>query len=454
MSYPNLVAQDTDHFFDLLERTLGCFFYTRNPQGRFTYINASISNLLGHSAKEFQANWETYLTDNPVNTRTLLQFQSPVFRQGRENRYELEFHKKQGGLIWLLIIEIPLTGAANHLTGFNGIAWDISDQKNLENEIKHRDERLREISECTPVGIFQVDPDDLFIYVNTRWQVITGQSLKDVLGHPWWHIVHEEDRTRVLESWADAEQGDQELTTECRITLRNGGFRWVLLRSRFFFYDKGKVTVGTVEDITKRKEAESRIKEYAAALEQGHKEKDLLIQELQHLKAQLEISAKTDPLTGLLNRRGMLEQIEQEKIRAERHKSHFSFIIMDIDHFKRVNDTYGHDAGDYVLREIAIHMKEFLRKQDILCRWGGEEFLVLLPDTDLRGGIILAEKCRSRVEKEVFNYNQKELHMTMSFGVSVRLEADMDMDTCIKRADECLYEAKNTGRNKVVSRVG
>ena len=454
MRKPNLIAQNTDHLFELLEKELGCFFYIRDSQGNFTYINASISNTLEHSANDFQANWDAYLTDNPINNENLSRFQSPAFQPGKGNIYEMEFHKKQGGRAWLRIIEIPVLNEQRQLLSINGVAWNITDTKHLENEVKLRDERFREISECTPIGIFQVDPDDLFIYVNTRWQVITGRNIRDILGHPWWHIIHEDDRERVFQSWTQAETEEQEHSAECRIMRVDGGFCWVLLRSRFFFYNKGKVTIGTIEDITKRRETDEKIKEYAAELEERNREKDQMIQELQQLKNQLEISAKTDPLTGLLNRRGMSEQIEQVKIRHERNKAPFTFIIMDIDHFKNINDTYGHDTGDYVLREIAKAMKDSLRKQDIVCRWGGEEFLVLLSDTDLRGGIILAEKCRSRIEKEPFHHKQANLRMTMSFGVSTYQETDLKVDACIHRADECLYEAKRTGRNKVVSQIG
>lgn len=448
MNCPNLVTEDTERFFGLVEVALDCFFYSRDVQGNFTHINPSISSVLGHSAKEFQLNWKAYLTDNTVNVKNLNRFQSQASRS--KSKYTMEFYHKRGHLIWLEILEVPVFNTEGQILSFNGIAWNTTEAKKLEQEIKLREERFHEISECTPVGIFQVDPDDLFIYVNTRRQTITGQSLKDILGYPWWHIVHPEDRDRVFQSWAEAEKKEEELSSECRIIRPDGQLRWVLLRSRFFFYDKGKVTIGTVEDITERKNTEEKVKIYAAELEQSNKDKDHLIKELQFLKTQLEISAKTDPLTGLLNRRGMNEQIEQVKIRYARHKTPFTFIITDIDHFKRINDTFGHDAGDYILREIAKGLKESLRKQDIIARWGGEEFLILLPETDLRGGITLAEKFRSRVEKELFRHKQHDIRMTMSFGVSAYEETG-DIDTCIKRADECLYKAKNTGRNKVIT---
>lgn len=448
MSCPNLVTEDTERFFGLVEVALDCFFYSRDVQGNFTHINPSISSVLGHSAKEFQLNWQAYLTDNTVNVKNLNRFQSQASRS--KSKYTMEFYHKRGHLIWLEILEVPVFNTEGQILSFNGIAWNTTEAKKLEQEIKLREERFHEISECTPVGIFQVDPDDLFIYVNTRWQTITGQSLKDILGYPWWHIVHPEDRDRVFQSWAEAEKKEEELSSECRIIRPDGQLHWVLLRSRFFFYDKGKVTIGTVEDITERKNTEEKVKIYAAELEQSNKDKDHLIKELQSLKTQLEISAKTDPLTGLLNRRGMNEQIEQVKIRYERHKTPFTFIITDIDHFKHINDTFGHDAGDYILREIAKGLKESLRKQDIIARWGGEEFLILLPETDLRGGITLAEKFRSRVEKELFRHKEHDIRMTMSFGLSAYEETG-DIDTCIKRADECLYKAKNTGRNKVIT---
>lgn len=162
-----------------------------------------------------------------------------------------------------------------------------------------------------------------------------------------------------------------------------------------------------------------------------------------------EVLATTDPLTKLFNRREMLNKIEYEKIRFERNKTPFTVLIGDIDYFKNVNDKYGHEGGDFVLRRIAEILKEGVRKQDFVARWGGEEFLLLLPDTTLNGGANLAEKLRTRIEQETFNYDNQNIKITMTLGIS-SFTGGMTIDELINMADKALYSGKQKRRNCVV----
>lgn len=179
--------------------------------------------------------------------------------------------------------------------------------------------------------------------------------------------------------------------------------------------------------------------------------KDDLIGELLTLKETLEVYANRDSLTALLNRRGMNECIETEKSRFERNRLPFVLIMSDIDHFKNINDTYGHDVGDKVLVEISRILKQSLRRQDYLSRWGGEEFLILLSETDLEGGLAVTEKFRKEVEAKEFVVGDIKFSVTMSFGLSVYQDEGLDIEHCIKQADEYLYRAKEAGRNRVFS---
>jgi diguanylate cyclase (GGDEF)-like protein len=173
-------------------------------------------------------------------------------------------------------------------------------------------------------------------------------------------------------------------------------------------------------------------------------------EELILLNIKLEEIARTDPLTNLSNRRDMLEKLEYEKVRFSRGNNIFVLIICDIDNFKIVNDTYGHDFGDVVLRRISAIMQETLRKQDVVSRWGGEEFLILLPETNLEGGMIAAEKIRKKIQQEIFEFNGKRVLVTMTFGVEIYHKVEESIAT-INRADQALYYGKNTGKNKVVA---
>jgi diguanylate cyclase (GGDEF)-like protein len=160
--------------------------------------------------------------------------------------------------------------------------------------------------------------------------------------------------------------------------------------------------------------------------------------------------ARTDPLTGLMNRRAMLERFEYQLSHYQRNRIPFAILLGDIDHFKQINDTCGHAEGDRVLISIAEKIRENLRSQDLLARWGGEEFLILLPDTDLEGGITVAEKIRLQVARSDFGGERKGLALTISFGVACYL-SEQRIDDCVRAADEALYRAKQQGRNRVVA---
>ena len=172
--------------------------------------------------------------------------------------------------------------------------------------------------------------------------------------------------------------------------------------------------------------------------------------ELKAKAEELELASRTDALTGLYNRRHVLEKIEEERIRFQRNTRPFSIVICDIDFFKKVNDVYGHDCGDAVLKSLASLMNKHIRKQDCLARWGGEEFLLLLPETNAAGASVLAEKLRKRVEEYEFAYAGLKLPITMTFGVAEYI-SEYGIDACIVGADSALYKGKNSGRNCVVT---
>lgn len=166
-------------------------------------------------------------------------------------------------------------------------------------------------------------------------------------------------------------------------------------------------------------------------------------------KNELLYYSKTDPLTDLLNRRGMQEILNTQINKYYRHKEKFSILICDLDFFKSVNDKLGHQTGDLVLKRISSIMKKSLRNIDSISRWGGEEFLILLPYTDKKGVISVAEKLRESIENYEMIFDDKKIKVTITIGAADFVEGD-NIDTCVKRADENLYKGKNMGRNCVV----
>ena len=167
-------------------------------------------------------------------------------------------------------------------------------------------------------------------------------------------------------------------------------------------------------------------------------------------EAEMEQLAITDSLTGLYNRRKMYEMIRLEQTRLRRSGKSFVLVITDIDLFKVINDRYGHDAGDNVLTEVSMLMKKTLRNQDLLSRWGGEEFTLLLPETDIDGASKVIEVLREVIADHQFEYQSKQFKVTMTFGMAL-FDGRQSIEMVLKQADLLLYKGKEKGRNCVVS---
>lgn len=240
--------------------------------------------------------------------------------------------------------------------------------------------------------------------------------------------LHPDDYKRVMDNMRKHLMNLSEAyEVEYRIKAKNGEYVW--------YYDRGKVTkrdengkplivAGIVFDISKSKAIEIELKKAN--------------EELQRLVI-------TDDSTGAYNKRYFLEKINEEINNYNRSKSKFSLIMFDIDKFKQVNDNFGHSMGDVILKRIVEISQENIRKDDIFCRWGGEEFFIVLPNTEKENAIVLAEKLRSNFS----NYNFPKVgKVTASFGVACYGEDDV-MDKIIKRADDLMYKAKSEGRNCV-----
>lgn len=186
------------------------------------------------------------------------------------------------------------------------------------------------------------------------------------------------------------------------------------------------------------------------ALVQLEREVEMRTVELVEARRIADEQARTDSLSGLPNRRAFFEQAEQELKRAKRYASPLSVIMLDIDHFKQINDNYGHATGDSVIRKLAQAIGDVLRDTDMAARIGGEEFALLLPETTLEGGGIVAERLRAHIAVPAMQVEGIELTVTASFGVVACCSAEDTVDDLLAAADQLLYEAKHSGRNCVV----
>jgi diguanylate cyclase (GGDEF)-like protein len=196
--------------------------------------------------------------------------------------------------------------------------------------------------------------------------------------------------------------------------------------------DKSGAIIGVIEttqDVSEQKMIEERLREN----EQKYKEESI-----------------TDSLTGLYNSRYFFKHLKYEISRAKRYGNSLSLLMMDIDDFKKYNDTYGHQEGDKALRALSSVLKEGVRDSDTSCRYGGEEFTVLLPETSGENAKVVAERLRSNFARKTLTpQNGLEAHMSISIGISEYTNSE-DADRFLQRADKAMYEAKNNGKNQVV----
>ncbi|ALO46013.1 sensor domain-containing diguanylate cyclase [Pseudohongiella spirulinae] len=185
------------------------------------------------------------------------------------------------------------------------------------------------------------------------------------------------------------------------------------------------------------------------ALYQTNESQKLMLQELDKTRAQLRVLAATDPLTGLLNRRAFNERLQQESARIKRSKQTSALLMADLDHFKAINDRFGHSAGDQAIKIFADICRRVFRQSDVICRWGGEEFMVLLPDTEKHQAGRVADRLHQVLSVTEIPGTADDIHLTISVGI-LALEPTRDIDSALLQVDQLLYDAKHSGRNITV----
>lgn len=302
-----------------------------------------------------------------------------------------------------------------------GFSIDITERKLAEQAILREKVFSDALIESVPGAFYVVDQEGDFLRWNSALTRLTGLSDQALFGRPSLLTFHEEDRPLAAATLKDAlERGYGQV--EVRVLGRDLDIRPFILSLRSFAVGDALYLVGVGMDITDW---------------------------LARLKA-LEQEAWTDPLTHTANRRHFLEIAKQEFARCRRYGHPLSVWMLDIDHFKAVNDTYGHHAGDVVLQSLVSTSRQALRDWDILGRVGGEEFAVVLPETASEQSLQVAERLRQAVATtESTLENGESAHITVSIGVATAHDEDTNLDTLLQRADQALYEAKRTGRDKV-----
>jgi diguanylate cyclase (GGDEF)-like protein len=211
-------------------------------------------------------------------------------------------------------------------------------------------------------------------------------------------------------------------------------------------------SIRTALEEKRRAEAlrEETLNEEVEHLQQNLSRMKKEIDDVHEKRKALEKEILIDQLTGIANRRALKRRLKEELQRFQRYQQFFSILLFDIDHFKSINDQFGHWAGDKCLKEIIKRIKPILRETDFLARWGGEEFIILFPGTELESAFGVAERLRKTIEHTRFLYHKQEISLTVSIGVTGVQSADHGQETIFNRVDKAMYDAKRKGRNQVI----
>lgn len=311
--------------------------------------------------------------------------------------------------------------------------------------LEQSEKRFRALIEHSTDAISLIDAKTNVIYESPSVNLMTGYSAEERLGKSGLELIYPEDLPQIRSTMARVfAQPNHIESSQFRSVRKNGTVWWTEGTAINLLHEP---SVGAIvinyRDITDRKNAEQ-------ALQAANKELRVRIREIEKLHIELREQALRDPLTGLYNRRYLADAMERELARVKRERRSMSVIIMDIDHFKKINDRYGHQVGDQFLIGIAKLIAGYARTSDIACRYGGEEFLLVMPGATLTIALKRAGNICKQVSEMRIPVGKKNLQVTMSLGVATYPKHGKGAEEIVIKADNAMYKAKRAGRNCVV----
>ncbi len=312
-------------------------------------------------------------------------------------------------------------GVRDELGDMVDVFNDMLNKVEQENDrLVASEEKFRQLSAVSPVGIFQINLTHHITYVNSRWEEITGIDEPLTNLEQWLSRIRIEDRRRTLKAWAALMQNHQDFVVEVGFE-KKGVITWTIIEASVLRDGNGEIYgyMGAISDIT----------------------------DLKNAQLKMETLAFFDPLTGLSNRRLFKNRLEKSVADCKRRGTLLALLFLDLDQFKRINDSLGHEAGDKLLVEIARRLEGSIRESDMVSRIGGDEFTVLLSDIDSSNGVrYIADKILKRL-CEPMVLNNQEVSNTVSIGITIGLNDGDNASILMRNADMAMYQAKAMGRN-------
>ena len=391
-----------------------------HANGVFEYVNPKFTQLTGFSLDELAGKTPRVLKSGE-NPAVLYENLWSTITAGQEWRGELLNRKKNGVLYWDYAAISPIFDVEGKITHYVSIQENITERK-LADESLHQQKQLSDdIINSLPGIFYMLDEQGRIVRVNRHFLDVTGYAKDELDRITALYLFKGEDKKLIAQKTQEVfEKGDS--WVEAELIIKSGQKIPYYFTGHRTSIDGRSYLIGIGTDISERRS----------------------------LEQELARQAKTDSLTGLSNRRHFLELADKELARARRYDKLLSVLMFDLDKFKTINDTYGHKTGDSVLRMVGEVCRRTLREVDIVGRLGGEEFAILLPESDARKSMEVAERLRQDIANSVILLEQGlERYVTASIGIATLTADDTNIDKLLDLADKAMYEAKHTGRNRV-----
>lgn len=406
-------------FLDLVNTTDGIVWEADARSLTFIFVSRKAETLLGYPASDWQQPgfWVAHL--HPEDRSWAPGYCLNCASRLEPHRFEYRFIAADGKVVWLEDI-VTVVAEDGKPTLLRGLMFDVTQRKHAEAEVRNLTQRLTLATRAAHIGIWECEPASGRVVWDRTMYDIFGLDEDEFHGHFEDLVphIHADDLPRLRQLIDESVRTGCDFVTTFRIVRKGHEVRYIDAHAVLVPATDSQPArmIGVNRDITERKRNE---------------------QELVRL-------ATTDPLTGSFNRSYLHRVIEQEVNRARRYGDPLSLIMYDLDKFKQVNDTWGHDVGDHVLAHTTGVVRDTIRRTDVLARWGGEEFMVLCPRTSAEEAAVLAGRLLDALRTHPAEVAGV---VTASIGV-VTLRDDEDSDALLKRVDDLMYSAKTTGRNR------
>jgi len=443
LSQPVSISQELTRFSHILD-SLGAYVYCKDSDYRYTFANHEVCELFGRPMAQILGTTDDlYFGENSAE-QLIEESDRQVIEHGRViRREEVLYIPGQDEYRTYLSVKKPLYDQDGNINGLFGISTDITGQKLIQQQLYQSETRLTAILNSVGSCIFIKDSDCRFTYINrntetvfnTTAEAVIGLTVLDLLGPENGAELYRTDRevfetgkrVKVLESF-NSPQGERHFWTE-KVPMLNAD---------------GEIDsyIGIATDITDQVEMERKLTDTNVELQQQ-------IREVTRLKDELHLQANKDPLTQLYNRR-YLDASRQALLADACRREQLSLLLIDVDHFKKINDELGHQVGDEILQLLAEKLQHGCRSSDLVCRYGGEEFIVAMPATVIEDAAKKAEQLRQSFNHATQLMLPADWNCTFSVGIASYPQHGENFEQVIKSADAALYRAKAEGRDRVV----